>query len=83
MRVFCIKDSNDFVYMRNGIIIVFESMKVKCGEVYIVVEEVIGYKGVKKWRLEEKLKNCRYEKEYFLFLDNLKIGEFEVEIVKM
>lgn len=82
MRLLCIKDSKDFAHTRNGVITVPEHMKVKCGEIYTVAEEVTGYKGVKKWRLEEKPANCRYEKEYFSHLDNLEIGEFEIEIVK-
>lgn len=82
MRVLCIKDSPDFAHTRNGIISVSESLRVKCGEVYTVAEEVTGYKGEKRWRLEEKPANCRYSKGYFSPLDNLKIDEFEVELVE-
>jgi hypothetical protein len=84
MRLLCIKDSNDYAHTRNGMITIPEHMKVKCGEIYTVAEEVIGYQGVKKWRLVEKPANCRYEKHYFTPLSdnkNLKEDEFELEIV--
>lgn len=85
MKLLCIKDSSDQAHTRNGIITVPEKLRVRCGNIYTVKQEVIGYKGERKWQLVEKPAHCRYNKEYFTEIyhnESLKEGEFEIEIVK-
>ena len=85
MRLLCIKDSPDFGHTRSGIIKVPDNLKVKCGEIYTVSQEVTGYRGVKKYQLHEKPKNCRYEKEYFSPLSDIEALEADsihLEVIK-
>lgn len=80
MKVLCIRDSPDFAHTRNGVVPITDSLKVKCGEIYTVKKEVVGYGGERKFVLVEKPSNCRYKKEYFspLFSD-----EVELEVCEM
>jgi len=85
MRVLCIKDSPDFAHTRTGVITVPEDLRVKCGLPYTVKQEVVGFRGEKKWVLVEKPANCRYKKEYFSPLsdiEELEEEQVELEIVK-
>lgn len=71
MKLLCIKDSPDFAHTKSGIISVPESLRVRCGNIYTVTQEVNGYMGEKKWVLLEKPKHCRYKKEYFSPLNDI------------
>lgn len=84
MKVLCIKDSPNFAHTKRGIITVSESLRVKCGLLYTVKQEVTGYQGEKKWVLEEKPTNCRYKKEYFSLVSEVEELEevYEKENIK-
>lgn len=78
MRVLCIKDSEEIAYTRKGPQRTPDNMRIFFGETYTVVEEVVGYKGEKKWVLAERPKNCRYRKLHFALPSN--IDEMEVSV---
>lgn len=81
MIVLCIKDSPDFAHTRKGIITVPENLRVKCGLLYTVKQEVVGYGGEKKLVLVEKPANCRYKKEYFSSISE--VEELEEKLVEL
>lgn len=83
MKVVCIKDSEDTIYTRKGPQRTPENMKIFYGDIYTVVDEVVGYKGEKKWVLAERPSNCRYRKIYFALLsDEDESIKIETEILK-
>jgi hypothetical protein len=70
MKVLCIKDSEDIAYTRKGALKTPENMRIFYGEIYTVVDEVVGYKGELKWVLAERPQNCRYRKLHFALLSD-------------
>lgn len=70
MKVICIKDSEEIAYTRRGPLKTPENMKIFYGEIYTVVDEVVGYRGELKWVLAERPANCRYRKLHFAIISD-------------
>lgn len=71
MKVICIRDSDNVAYTRSGPVSTPDNMKVFCGEIYTVLDEVRGYKGEMKYRLVERPRNSRYKKDQFIPLSDI------------
>lgn len=71
MKVMCIRDIPLLGHTKNGLRSTPDEAKICIGEVYTVVNEMMGYEGELMYVLEERKRNYRYKSSRFAPLSDI------------